>query len=116
MSSSSTNDLNLQASSTCHCQHLRSPYSCQITISTANRQSHDSASASASSSLPKPCDGTNFVTIDAITTGGFLLDDDMIYEEAHHESFALIGKDDGDMQHSVLQQVKELRNGREQFS
>ncbi|KAK1430342.1 hypothetical protein QVD17_13011 [Tagetes erecta] len=60
---------------------------------------------------PGPLDGNARIMHRVVgLKGGFLLDDDMIYEEADHESFALIGKDDGDMQHSVLQQVKELRN------
>lgn len=45
--------------------------------------------------------------------GGFSMDEDIIYdmgEEGDHDNFAFMGKDDGDMQHSVLQQVKELRN------
>ncbi|PWA63746.1 hypothetical protein CTI12_AA333100 [Artemisia annua] len=45
--------------------------------------------------------------------GGFSMDEDIIYdmgEEGDHDNFSFMGKDDGDMQHSVLQQVKELRN------
>ncbi|KAI3495028.1 hypothetical protein L1887_37137 [Cichorium endivia] len=45
--------------------------------------------------------------------GGLLMEQDMVYgmsDEADNESFSFMGKDDGDMQRSVLQQVKELRN------
>ncbi|CAI9292240.1 unnamed protein product [Lactuca saligna] len=42
--------------------------------------------------------------------GGLLMEQDMVYGMSEEESFSFMGKDDGDMQRSVLQQVKELRN------
>ncbi|KAK9058959.1 hypothetical protein SSX86_021577 [Deinandra increscens subsp. villosa] len=63
---------------------------------------------------PGPLDGNARIMhrLVGLKGGGFLVDDDMIYEEADHDSFAaaFMGKDDGDVQHSVLHQVKELRN------
>ncbi|KAI3804221.1 hypothetical protein L1987_25606 [Smallanthus sonchifolius] len=60
---------------------------------------------------PGPLDGSARIMHRVVgLKGGFVIDDDMIYEEADHDSFALMGKDEGDIQQSVLQQVKELRN------
>ncbi|KAL3829581.1 hypothetical protein ACJIZ3_018383 [Penstemon smallii] len=45
--------------------------------------------------------------------GGFLMDHDTVYgmaDEGENEGFGFLGKDSGDLQHSVLQQVQELRN------
>ncbi|CAH1448044.1 unnamed protein product [Lactuca virosa] len=42
--------------------------------------------------------------------GGLLMEQDMVFGMSEEESFSFMGKDDGDMQRSVLQQVKELRN------
>ncbi|KAI3756842.1 hypothetical protein L1987_56665 [Smallanthus sonchifolius] len=60
---------------------------------------------------PGPLDGNARIMHKVVgLKGGFVMDDDMIYEEVDHESFALMGEDDGDVQQSVLHQVKELRN------
>ncbi|KAK6142886.1 hypothetical protein DH2020_023234 [Rehmannia glutinosa] len=45
--------------------------------------------------------------------GGFLMDHETVYgmaEDGENEGFGFLGKDSGDLQHSVLQQVQELRN------
>ncbi|KAK3036352.1 hypothetical protein RJ639_031759 [Escallonia herrerae] len=45
--------------------------------------------------------------------GGLLVDQETVYgmsEEAENESLGYMGKDEGDIQHSVLQQVKELKH------
>uniref|UniRef100_A0A251VCF4 Uncharacterized protein n=1 Tax=Helianthus annuus TaxID=4232 RepID=A0A251VCF4_HELAN len=61
---------------------------------------------------PGPSDGNARIMHRVVgLKGGFLMDDDMIYDEADHDSFSFMGKDDGDVQCSVLQQqVKELRH------
>ncbi|XP_073144708.1 uncharacterized protein [Henckelia pumila] len=45
--------------------------------------------------------------------GGFLMDHETVYgmvDEGENDVFGFLGKDSGDMQHSVFQQVQELRN------
>ncbi|KAL0373551.1 UNVERIFIED_CONTAM: hypothetical protein Sradi_3270800 [Sesamum radiatum] len=45
--------------------------------------------------------------------GGFLMDHETVYgmaEDGENEGFGFLGKDSGDLQHSILQQVQELRN------
>ncbi|KAL8195977.1 hypothetical protein R6Q57_024977 [Mikania cordata] len=60
---------------------------------------------------PGPLDGNARIMHRVVgLKGGFVVDDDMIYEEADQDSFAFMGKDERDVQHSVLLQVKELKN------
>nr|GMD59320.1 Zinc finger protein [Ipomoea batatas] len=63
---------------------------------------------------PGPLDGNARIMHRVVGhKGGFLMDQETIYgvgEEAENEDFGLLGKDEGDMQHSVLQQVQEVRN------
>lgn len=45
--------------------------------------------------------------------GGLLMDQETVYgmaEDGENDGFGFLGKDSGDVQHSVLQQVQELRN------
>ncbi|KAG8363384.1 hypothetical protein BUALT_Bualt19G0016800 [Buddleja alternifolia] len=45
--------------------------------------------------------------------GGFLMDHETVYgmaEDGENEGFMFLGKDSGNLQHSVLQQMQELRN------
>ncbi|KAG5538547.1 hypothetical protein RHGRI_019209 [Rhododendron griersonianum] len=63
---------------------------------------------------PGPLDGNARIMHRVVGhKGGYLMDQDMVYgmgEEMENEGFGFMGKDEGDMQHSVLQQVQELRN------
>ncbi|XP_059651537.1 uncharacterized protein LOC132299099 [Cornus florida] len=63
---------------------------------------------------PGPLDGNARIMHRVVGhKGGFLTDDETVYgmtEEAENEGFGFTGKGEGDLQHSVLQQVQELRN------
>lgn len=63
---------------------------------------------------PGPLDGNARIMHRVVGhKGGLLMDQDIVYgmsEEAENEGFGFVGKDDGDLRHSILQQVKELRN------
>ncbi|KAI3681625.1 hypothetical protein L6452_36427 [Arctium lappa] len=63
---------------------------------------------------PGPLDGNARIMHRVVGhKGGLLMEQDMVFgmsEEAENERFEFMGKDDGDMQRSVLHQVKELRN------
>ncbi|GLU00490.1 hypothetical protein SLE2022_178560 [Rubroshorea leprosula] len=62
---------------------------------------------------PGPLDGNARIMHRVVGhKGGFLMDQDMVYgvsEDMENEGFGLLGKDEGDLQLVVLQQVQELR-------
>ncbi|CAL5401168.1 unnamed protein product [Camellia sinensis] len=63
---------------------------------------------------PGPLDGNARIMHRVVGhKGGYLMDPETVYgmsEEMENEGFAFMGKDEGDLQQSVLQQVQELRN------
>ncbi|XP_057501279.1 uncharacterized protein LOC130785185 [Actinidia eriantha] len=63
---------------------------------------------------PGPLDGNARIMHRVVGhKGGYLMDQETVYgmsEEMENEGFGFMGKEDGDLQHSVLQQVQELRN------
>ncbi|KAL3536939.1 hypothetical protein ACH5RR_000305 [Cinchona calisaya] len=63
---------------------------------------------------PGPLDGNARIMHRVVGhKGGVLMDQDTVYgvgEEVENETFGYLGKDDGNLQHSVYQQVQELRN------
>lgn len=62
---------------------------------------------------PGPLDGNARIMHRVVGhKGGYLMDQEMVYgmaEDGENEGFGLIGKEDGDFQLSVLQQLQELR-------
>ncbi|KAL6125993.1 hypothetical protein ACLB2K_074044 [Fragaria x ananassa] len=62
---------------------------------------------------PGPLDGNARIMHRVVgNKGGFLMDQETVYgvsDEFDSEGFGLLGKEEGDLHHSVLQQVKELR-------
>ncbi|XP_059633994.1 uncharacterized protein LOC132276549 [Cornus florida] len=62
---------------------------------------------------PGPLDGNARIMHRVVGNRGGLMDQETVYgmnKEAENESFGLMGKDKGDMQNSVSQQVQEVRN------
>ncbi|KAL6965005.1 hypothetical protein U1Q18_036061 [Sarracenia purpurea var. burkii] len=63
---------------------------------------------------PGPLDGNARIMHRVVGhKGGYLMDQETVYgmsDELENEGFVFMGKDEGDMRHSVLQQVQELRN------
>nr|XP_027107811.1 uncharacterized protein LOC113727705 [Coffea arabica]XP_027108147.1 uncharacterized protein LOC113727932 [Coffea arabica]XP_027108148.1 uncharacterized protein LOC113727932 [Coffea arabica]XP_027108149.1 uncharacterized protein LOC113727932 [Coffea arabica] len=63
---------------------------------------------------PGPLDGNARIMHRVVGhKGGVMMDQDAVYgmgEEAENETFVFLGKDDGDLQQAVFQQVQELRN------
>ncbi|KAG9156921.1 hypothetical protein Leryth_015508 [Lithospermum erythrorhizon] len=63
---------------------------------------------------PGPLDGNARIMHRVVgNKGGFMIDQDTIYgvsEEAENDAFGFLRKDEGDLQHAVLQKVQELRN------
>ncbi|KAM7472114.1 hypothetical protein LguiA_010297 [Lonicera macranthoides] len=63
---------------------------------------------------PGPLDGNARIMHRVVGhKGGLMMDQEMVYgmsEEVENESFGFMGKDEGDLQHSVMQQVKELKS------
>ncbi|GMP42994.1 hypothetical protein CsSME_00012538 [Camellia sinensis var. sinensis] len=63
---------------------------------------------------PGPLDGNARIMHRVVGhKGEYLMDQETVYgmsEEMENEGFGFMGKDKGDLQHSVLQQVQELRN------
>ncbi|XP_057981438.1 uncharacterized protein LOC131166854 [Malania oleifera] len=62
---------------------------------------------------PGPSDGNARIMHRVVGhKGGFLMDHDPVYgisDDAENESFGFMGKDDGDLQISIMQQLQELR-------
>ncbi|XP_016514579.1 uncharacterized protein LOC107831332 [Nicotiana tabacum] len=63
---------------------------------------------------PGPLDGNARIMHRVVGhKGGFLMDQETVYgmgDEAENEDFGFLGKDGGDLQHSILQQMQEARN------
>jgi hypothetical protein len=63
---------------------------------------------------PGPLDGNARIMHRVVGhKGGLMMDQEMVYgmsEEIENDNFVFMGKDEGDLQHSVSQQMKELKN------